>query len=300
MKRILVPTDFSDTAMKAITYAAEIAERNGAVIYLLHVMEPIIDGIRQPHPLHEKLLEEITNNRLSELKSLEECIAESYPELKIVAEFTNGTVINSIHDYAIEQSIDLIIMGTSGASGLKEIFMGSVAAGTIGRTRIPVLAIPREYLMEAPHTILLATNHFEKSEDLLNPIVELASLFSATIHVAVFIDADEARSPDYLYNTRQLNYYVDVLSKMYPGTAFKGELLEGSKFEETIEKYDERNEVDIIAMITYPKSLRKKIMRKSRTKKMAFHSAIPLLAIPATIVENILKDADPPVEMPHS
>lgn len=63
--------------------------------------------------------------------------------------------------------------------------------------------------------------------------------------------------------------------------SFKGELLEGKEFEETIEKYDDNNEVDIIAMITYPKSFLDKLLRRSVTKKMAFHSKIPVLAIPA-------------------
>ncbi len=280
MKKILVPTDFSNTAMKAITYALEIAKRTGASICLLHVIEPVTDSIWQPHPLQERLQEEITNNRLSELKTIQKNLAEIHPDIKIETELAHGTIITSLLAFAEKLQMDLIVMGTTGASGLKEFFMGSVAAGTVGRTKVPVLAIPHDYLMEAPDGILLATNQFEENKDLLNPIVELASLFSATIHVAVFVDTDDAKPSDYLYNTRQLLHYLEVLHKMYPGTKFKGELLEGSEFEETVEKYNTENEVDIIAMITYPKSFLEKIMRKSKTKKMAFHSAIPLLAIP--------------------
>ena len=53
-------------------------------------------------------------------------------------------------------------MGTTGASGVKEIFIGSVAAGTVGRAKVPVLVVPQDYLMETPDGILIATSHFEK------------------------------------------------------------------------------------------------------------------------------------------
>ena len=281
VRSILVPTDFSANAMKAALYAASVAQKSGAMVYLLHVIEPVTDNIRQPYPLHDRLLEEISNNRIKEMKTFQSDMAVACPGIKTETEIANGMTITSILDFAEGQQIDLVIMGTKGATGLKEIFMGSVAAGTIGRTKIPVLAVPDEYVFEVPDGISFATNRFEQNKDLLNKIVEMATLFSASIHVAVFVDTDTAEATDYIYNTRQLNHYLDFLNKAYPCVAFKAELLEGSEFEETIEKYDKKNEVDIIAMITYPKSFWERLMKKSVTKKMAFHSKIPVLAIPA-------------------
>jgi len=281
MQKILVPTDFSTAAMKAATYAAEIALKTEATIFLLHVIEPIAEGLRQHDALHERLHEENANARLSELDTMQKSFTKIYPDVKIETELAKGTVINSILAFAEEQQMDLIVMGTTGATGLKEIFMGSVAAAIISRTKIPVLTVPAGYEMEPPDGILFATNKFEENIEILNPIVTLAKFFSATVHVAVFVDTDDAAAADYVYNTRRLNQYMNFLKKTFPDTNFKGELLEGSDFEITVDKYDNKNEVDIIAMITYPKSFFEKILRKSVTKKMAFHSTIPLLAIPA-------------------
>lgn len=281
IRSILVPTDFSPNAMKAAQYAAEIAKRSGAMVYLLHVIEPVTDSIRQPYPLHDRLLEEIANNRIKEMKTFQNDMTAACPGIKTETEIAKGTITTAVLDFAEGQQIDLIVMGTKGATGLKEVFMGTVAAGTIGRTKIPVLAVPDDYHAEVPDGILFATNHFEENTDLLNKIVEMAKLFTASIHVAVFVDTDTAEATDYIYNTRQLNHYLDFLKKAYPDVSFKGELLEGSEFEETIEKYDTKNEVDIIAMITYPKSFWERLMKKSATKKMAFHSKIPVLAIPS-------------------
>ena len=281
MQKILVPTDFSSPAMKAATYAAEIAQKTEATIFLLHVIEPIAEGLRQHDVLHERLHDENANAGLSELDTMQKSIAEIYPHVKIETELAKGTIINSILAFADEQQMDLIVMGTTGATGLKEFFMGSVAAGTISRTKIPVLTVPAGYEMEPPDGILFATNKFEENIEILNPIVTLAKFFSATVHVAVFVDTDDAEAADYVYNTRHLNQYMNFLKKTFPDTNFKGELLEGSDFEITVDKYDINHELDIIAMITYPKSFWEKMMRKSMTKKMAFHSTIPLLAIPA-------------------
>ncbi|HLG40211.1 MAG TPA: universal stress protein, partial [Chitinophagaceae bacterium] len=74
---------------------------------------------------------------------------------------------------------------------------------------------------------------------------------------------------------------INYLKRTFPDVAFKGELLEGKEFEDTIEEYDKKNEVDIIAMITYPKGFWDKLLKRSVTRKMAFHSRIPVLAIPA-------------------
>jgi nucleotide-binding universal stress UspA family protein len=279
IRSILVPTDFSENAMKASQYAANIALKSGAIVYLLHVLEPIEDSIRQPFPLYEKLKGEIANNRIKEMKTFQNNVVAACPGIKTETVIAKGTITTAILDFAERQQIELIVMGTKGATGLKVIFMGSVAAGTIGRTKIPVLAVPDEYVFEVPDGIMFATNHFEENTDLLNKIVDVAKLFSASIHVAVFVDTDSAEAADYIYNTRQLNHYLDFLKKAYPDVAFKGELLAGSEFEETIEKYDTKNEVDIIAMITYPKSFWERLMKKSATKKMAFHSRIPVLAI---------------------
>ncbi len=281
MQKILVPTDFSDNAMKAAMYAAEIAKKSGATVFLLHVIEPVADTIREPFTFPEKYMDEVVAERMKLLDSTLGAIASTYPEIKMETELSKGTVINSILDFADGLQIDLIVMGTKGATGLKEIFMGSVATGTIGRTKLPVLAIPDEYEMEEPDAILFVTNHFEENTDLLNKITAIAKLFSATVHVAVFVDTDTADAADYIYNARQLNHYMEFLKKTYPAISFKGELLEGKEFEETIEKYDGNNQVDMIAMITYPKSFWDRLMKKSVTKKMTFHSKIPVLAIPA-------------------
>ena len=278
MQKILVPTDFSDNALKAITYASEIAKKSGAVICLLHAIEPSINMV---NPQPELFRDEVVAEKLEQLQLSQKLVTDNYPGIEIDIELSRGAVISSILDFAEREKMDLIVMGTTGASGLKEFFIGSVAAGVISKTKIPVLTVPVSYEMEAPDSILFATNHFEKNKNTLNKMVAISKLFSADVHVVVFKNIDGDKNAELIYNEEQINHYLKFLKETFPGVFFKGELLEGEDFENTIDWYCNKNEVDLIAMITYPKSVLEKVFRKSVTKKMAFHSTIPVLAIPA-------------------
>ena len=277
MQKILVPTDFSKNALKAVTYASEIAKKSGATLHLLHVIEPSLNmATMQSDSSGKKVIAEKTQKLNLSLKSIEEI----YPEVKVVPSLAGGSVISSILKYVEEEKPDLVIMGTNGASGLKKILIGSVTAGVIGKTKIPVLTVPVSYEIEEPDAIVFATNQFEKNKELLDKIVSISKLFSAPVHVVVFKEIHANEDADFIYNEEQLNRYIQFLKDLFPGIKFNGEILEGNDFEITIDKYCNQKEADIIAMITYPKSFFEKVFLKSVTKKMAFHSSIPILAIP--------------------
>lgn len=282
MQKILVPTDFSDNALKAVAQACEIAKKNNAVIHLLHVVEPTLNmATMQADSSGKKVVADKSESLELSLKA----IAEVYPDVKIVPVLVGGNVIPSILKYAEKENPDFIVMGTKGASGLKKIFIGSVTAGIIGKTNFPVLTVPVSYELTKPKAIVFATNQFEKDEALLKNFVNLANLFSVPVHVIVFKDIDANEDADFIYNEEQLNYYLGFLKETFPRTVFKGEILEGSDFESAIDAYCVNNTAGIIAMVTYPKSFFEKFFFKSFTKNMAFHSAIPILAIPGILQE---------------
>ena len=278
MQKVLVPTDFSTNALKAITYDSKIAQKSGTHIYLLHVIEPTINLVSMQA---DSSSEEVVKERSELLVISQKTLTGIFPDVKVIKHLSGGAPIASILNYAEKEEIDLIVMGTTGASGLKEFFMGSIAAGVIGKTKIPVLTVPVSYEMEEPDAILFATNQFEKNKNILDKIVAISKLFFAAIHIVVFKNIDDDEVVDYIYNEEQLNDYLRFLKETFPGVGFKGEVLEGKDFEIAIDRYSNKNEVDVIAMVTYPKSFFEKVLRKSVTKKMAFHSTIPILAIPA-------------------
>ena len=206
MQKILVPTDFSNNALKAITYASEIAKKSGSVIYLLHVIEPTINMVKMQA---DSSREEVVKERSELLILSQKTVADIYPGVKVIIHLSGGTPIASILNYAEKGKMDLIVMGTTGASDLKEFFMGSVAAGVIGKTKIPVLTVPVSYEMEQPDAILFATNQFEKNKNILdgNNVIEL----------------DPTNDPEYIIKTKryltlcQLSLQVEVLHNFLIG-----------------------------------------------------------------------------------
>ena len=288
MKKILVPTDFSKNALKAITYASEVAQKTGAAVYLMHVIEPSINmATMQADSSKPNVIKE----RSYKLKLSKDTVATIYPGVKVLTHLSGGSTVDSILDFSEKEKVDLIIMGTTGASGLKKIFMGSVASGTIAKTTIPVLTIPAAIDLEEPDAVLFATNHFEKNTTILKKIINISSLFSASVHVVVFKEKDREKHADLIYNEEQLNDYLRFLKETYPAVVFKGELLEGKDFEMSIDDYSNEHGIDIIAMVTYPKSFLERLLQKSVTKRMAFHSTIPILAIPSGCAEDNIKQS---------
>lgn len=283
MQKILVPTDFSKNALKAITYAAEAALKSGGAIYLMHVIEPSVNmATMQSDSNRPKVLKE----RAGRLNIARDTVAAIYPGLQVITHLAGGSTDEAIVRFAEKENMDMIIMGTTGASGLKKIFLGSVASGTIANTSIPVLTVPAAYSPEEPANILFATNYFEKDAKILEAVLSISTLFSAAVHVVVVKEKDGDKHADLIYNEEQLNDYLHFLKENYPEVSFKGELLEGENFESALDEYNQQHSIDLVAMVTYPKSFRERALNKSATRQMAFHSTTPLLAIPANLKQH--------------
>jgi nucleotide-binding universal stress UspA family protein len=158
--------------------------------------------------------------------------------------------------------------------------MGGVTANVIGNSTVPVLAIPRSYKWKEPKNILLATNRFERDLKILDPLFRIVGLFNATLHVVIFTDSDTATPDDYLADKTNLDNYYDILNKMNSEVKISSSHLKGSEFEDTLQHYIDKNDIDILAMITYKRNYFETIFHRSATKRMMYRTQTPLLAIP--------------------
>ena len=205
MKNILVPTDFSDNALKAALYAAEIAKRNGATVFFLHSVPLGGDELDEPLPLHDKYKNLVLEEIRDELEKFRASVTAVYPSIKTTTAIKDGAVVESIVEFTKTNKVDIIVMGTKGASGIKEVLIGTVATGTISHSQVPVLVVPGDYEIEEPDGILFATHHFERDKKLLAIIIELARIFSAMVHVVVFIDLGSAYSGELTEDNKRLS-----------------------------------------------------------------------------------------------
>lgn len=184
MKKILIPCDFSKQAINAYRYALDIAVQSKGTIHLLHIIElPVLhDSLIMPVlNFEEELLKELKIKSVSELKK----ITNKYKNegVKVVFEVKFGAVARMIKDYIKEQSIDLVIMGSHGASGVREFLIGSNAEKMVRNSPVPVLILKNYYKGPIKNIVFPNTLETENQEDLVMKVKALQSFFKAHLHI---------------------------------------------------------------------------------------------------------------------
>jgi nucleotide-binding universal stress UspA family protein len=142
LKRILVPTDFSKHSENALHYGAAFAEKFGAELYLLHVVQDLAvfipDAVTVTPPIGPPI-EELTASVRGALERLiQENNLQRFP---VHPEVREGTPFYEIIQFANEKEIDLIVMGTHGHTGLAHVLMGSVTEKVVRKASCPVLSV---------------------------------------------------------------------------------------------------------------------------------------------------------------
>ena len=145
LKRILVPTDFSEHSEQAARYAAELAKRFGAEIHCIHVVDIPADlqgtsAYYMTGP-SEQFLDQI---REESKKNLETFAQKNLAGAAVQTAFLEGSPFVQISRYAQEQKIDLVVIATHGRTGLKHVLFGSVAEKVVRKAPCPVLVVKRE------------------------------------------------------------------------------------------------------------------------------------------------------------
>lgn len=144
LKKILLPTDFSNNSEWAIPYATAFAERFDAKIYILYVLENIvnIEEFHEKHVPFEQMAKDMRQALLSEARKKIEIFKQKIPEnLLGGVEIIEDVPFLGIIKYAREKEIDMIIISTHGKTGLKHVLYGSVAEKVVRKMPCPVLSI---------------------------------------------------------------------------------------------------------------------------------------------------------------
>lgn len=281
MKKILVPTDFSANANKALDFAVQIARKAKAKIILVHACDLLELTFKDHMGLKKEYNRKIIKECREKLTLCSESIRKS-EYVTVQKKLYEGFVADSILQAAQLYSPDMIVMGTLGSAGTKERIFGSKTAAVIGKAEVPVLAVPLESEWKEPHNLLLALNNFNEGKiQAIRPLIELAELYSSLLTVVKFSEALTATPHKYLSIERSGNSYVKKLEKSSKNLRTKFIHLDGHKFEKNMEAYIVKNNIDMVTMITHKRGWVKNLFNRSVTRKMSYHIDIPLLAIPA-------------------
>lgn len=279
MKRILVPTDFSECASKAMDYAVCLAEKTGAEIILLHACEIIDYPFKDKKAMideHNQTLKRRAKNRLQELKRN----IENSKKVNVSTHIFGGEVTGAIKEEALRWSPDLIVMGTVGRSGLRNKVFGSKTSAVISETVFPVVVVPQNYEWAEPKKILLVLNESELLPNELKLVFEMASAFDSSVTAAVFSSIQDV-AVDVLGHSRSINSIKEKFSKTHADKSVKTEHLSGQNFQDAVLDYVRSNNMNLMVMITHKRSGIESLLNKSKTRNMSYHTTVPLLAIPA-------------------
>lgn len=267
MKKILFPTDFSPTAINAFEYALALAEDLDATIDLMTVYHlPVADASSVPPQYVERMLEE---KRQAVGEQVHDFL-RNYPPERIGQTRTDYGVFTyqEIVDAARQGKYELIIMGAKGEHNPVEKLLGSVTTLTMLHAPCPVLAVPADAQYEPIEHIAFATDFEPSDEHAVEDLFDLAGQLGAAVH---FVHVNTGGRED-----------TDIEEAVFGGESpfpfHDFTVVNSPSAVDGVERYAEKEQVDLLALFIPRRRLWERLFHSSFSKKLAFHSKLPVLA----------------------
>ncbi len=281
MKTILVPTDFSANAENALHYAAKIASKGSIKVILLHVFHW--------NPLHVHTNPELTKKELTNAETLHKTKLIRlmnkfrYSErIDIEPVVRQDLAVDGILKEAEDRQVDMIIMGTKGASGIQKVLFGSNTVRVIEKAHCPVISVPDKADYDQITKIAYACC-FNKSEiESMERVAEIARFFKAQLTIL------HIYSESFEEEKEEMSRFIEKIRKNidYPDISF--ELLAGYDVQEILEEYLKKGAADLLVLSTHQRDLLDKIIGKSITGNIVSRSKTPVLTFHFKRKESII------------
>ncbi len=274
IRNVLIPVDFSDVSMNAIEYVKHLTRKMSCTILLFHSKRMIVTPDQAIQTMHNGMFDDADELNLNQHmdKLVNDLANEGVTVNKVIR---IGSLAEDISNVVIENNIDLIVSGTSGAGNIEGLFFGTNSVGIFKQVKCPVLIIPSNCNFRLIKKVLYATDFQEGHSKELKKICSFAELFDAevaVVHVntyaSTFNDDKEKLEQFAEVHAADINYNKISYSVIHNDTVFDG--LES----EITSKY-----IDVICMAKGQKSFFEELLFKSNTKEMAFQTRIPLMVV---------------------
>lgn len=276
MKNILLPTDFSDNSLSAIKYALQLFRDIDCTFYLLHTFTPAayhsgkafknftsVELVRANRKAASERIREIVNGLRNEFNN-------SRHRIEWMVDF--NLLVSKIKTVIKEKQIDFILMGTQGATGAREIFLGTQTMYTIKKVNLPVLAVPSGYKFKKPMEILFATDYKVVREKDLKLIKFFTGLNSARLHI---MNVNNSASLEPEQKEKQ-----DLISKFFSEQQPVFHITEGNDVPEAVKTFQKENHIDLIFMVHKKHSFFENILFKPVINELVYHTNIPFMVMP--------------------
>ena len=273
MKKILVPTDFSECATHATEVAASIARKTGARLYILHVLDIPVYDRNDGLSTFQNTAEGIFWLKLVK-KRFKELFAMPFLEgVNAVEVLQFHGVYETVATQAAEHDIDLIVMGSHGDSGAHEVFIGSNTEKVVRLAECPVLTIKERIEDFNPKNVVFASNFYGEAKDNFEKLFRFVKAFDAHLHLVKVITPDHFESTP--YTEKSIQEFVDEWKlKNYTMHIFNERTIHAG-----IHEASERIGADLITMETHGRTGLSRFFYGSQTESVVNHANMPVLSV---------------------
>jgi nucleotide-binding universal stress UspA family protein len=285
MKKILVPTDFSPTAEKAFRFAVNYASKINGTVILYHVYTPVESTFLDTDEKRRLYNAEIEKDELKRLQRLKNKFAGTYCATPIETFVGRAPITENILGFAEQNNIDLIVMGTQGATGLKKVIIGSQASRIAEECKVPVLLIPEKFEWKEPEKIVFATNYDSSDIKAINLSIELAKAYNSRLTVVHLFRPTAINA---LEDKEMVTFktVADHLQKSISDFPVRFESIRTPEVDETLENLHQEISYDMLVMVRRNKGFLQNFFLKSFTKALCYVTKLPLLIVPANYPQN--------------
>ncbi|MEM9363084.1 MAG: universal stress protein [Bacteroidota bacterium] len=269
MKGIIVPVDFSEQSENALQVAASLAKKHDSELYVLHMLElsPSIMSesgyIAQEQVVH---LIKVGEKRFNDF------LDKPYLKgIKVIPIIKHYKVFQEVDEIAKKHDVGLIVMGSHGTDGLKEIFIGSNTERVVRTSEIPVLVVKGEVKQFKLQNFVFACNYKEENIPALKKAKQMAQLFDADLKL-VYINTpgDEFLSTEDAYN--RISEFLNLAKE-----GLEVEIYNDYSVEKGILNYSETIAADLIGIPTHGRRGLTHFFMGSIGEDVANHSNIPVI-----------------------
>jgi nucleotide-binding universal stress UspA family protein len=271
MKKILVPCDFSSQSQQAFQAAMNIATQANAIILLLHVLpSPALytTGVAgEPLALDPSYFARMEDDAK---KELEKMAKKSDRAGRVRTQVEYGSLTAAIENTIATHSIDLVVMGTSGASGVKELFIGSNTEKVVRFSPVPVLTIRNAPALKSIKDILVPSTLDLNQTEFIHKLQELREFFGATLHILV------VNTPAHFRSDAEGREALDAFVKHYSLNNVKVHFRNYLHEDSGIASFAVSEKMDLLAMATHARKGLAHLFSGSVTENVVNHLSLPI------------------------
>ena len=278
MKNILLPTDFSENSWNAIAYGIQFLKDFHCNFYVLNVnkLSNLVDEEIRYTPSLDTIEDVYIKPAKKELHRVLNRISSTFSTNDKHHFYTiadHNFFIESIRNQVEDKKIDLIIMGTKGASGLKEYITGSNTGAVITKVKCKTLVVPENATYKEIQEVAFATDFIlSYSMQTLSPILDLLNTTNASLHITHIHKENEQ-----LNANQQAN--KELLEDLFDSHEHSFHFLSNQKVEDAVQRFTESKNIDLMIMVAKNLNYFQQILFHTKVEKISYHTHIPLLVL---------------------